>query len=141
MERFGIPDSILQKDAPLSVEEYGDVKNHPSIGAHILKPAKIFENFIPIVKHHHERYDGKGYPSGLFAETIPLAARIVCIADSFDAMASDRSYRPRYTLFRALEELRTCSGSQFDPILANLFIEAITTNKEQIEKDIHSKFL
>ena len=99
--KIGIPDSILQKTSPLTDDEYSDIKNHPSIGAHILQPAKIFDKIIPIVKHHHERFDGRGYPSGLKGEDIPLCARIVCIADSFDAMTSDRSYRPRYTLFKA----------------------------------------
>lgn len=139
--KIGIPDSILQKTSKLTDEEYDDIKNHPSIGAHILKPAKIFENIIPIVKHHHERYDGHGYPSNLKGEEIPLSARIVCIADSFDAMTSDRSYRPRFTLFKALEELERCKGTQFDPQLVDLFVEAVKSNIEQINKDLNIELL
>ncbi len=139
--KIGIPDSILQKTTRLTDEEYDDIKNHPSIGAHILKPAKIFENIIPIVKHHHERYDGRGYPSSLKGEEIPLSARIVCVADSFDAMTSDRSYRPRFTLFKALEELEKCKGTQFDPQLVDIFVEEVRTNTEQIAKDLNIEFI
>ena len=139
--KIGVPDAILQKAGKLTDEEYHDIKNHPSIGEHILKPAKIFNNIIPIVKHHHERYDGNGYPSGLAGEEIPLAARIVCVADSFDAMTSDRSYRPRFTLYKALEELERCKGTQFDPKLADIFITEITKNKEKVEKDLGIQFV
>ena len=89
-----------------------------------------------MVKHHHERFDGRGYPGSLAGEDIPLHARIVSIADAFDAMTSDRSYRPRFTLFKALEEIDKCKGAQFDPKLADLFIEAIKENKEKIENDL-----
>ena len=138
--KIGIPDSILQKTSPLTDDEYSDIKNHPSIGAHILQPAKIFDKIIPMVKHHHERFDGRGYPSGLKGEDIPLCARIVCIADSFDAMTSDRSYRPRYTLFKAIEEIENCKGTQFDPYLADAFVVAIKENKEKIEQDLNISF-
>lgn len=139
--KIGIPDAILQKTAKLTDEEYDDIKNHPSIGAHILAPAKIFENIIPMVKHHHERFDGRGYPSGLAGEDIPLYARIVAVADAFDAMTSDRSYRPRFTLYKALDELENCKGTQFDPMLVDLFILAIKENKEQIEKELTIDFI
>ena len=120
----------------LTDDEYDDIKNHPSIGAKILGPAKIFEPLIPMVLHHHERYDGKGYPGALIADQIPLMARIVCVADSFDAMTSDRAYRPRFTVATALEEISKCKGSQFDPDIVDAFLIAIKNNKEQIEKDI-----
>lgn len=139
--KIGIPDAILQKAGKLTDDEYHDIKNHPSIGEHILKPAKIFDNIIPMVKHHHERYDGRGYPSSLKGEDIPLCARIVCIADSFDAMTSDRSYRPRFTLYKALDELKNCRGTQFDPTLVDLFVPEILNNKEQIEKDLNIVFV
>lgn len=134
--KIGIPDAILQKTAKLTDEEYDDIKNHPSIGSHILQPAKIFSKIIPMVKHHHERFDGRGYPGSLAGEDIPLSARIVAIADAFDAMTSDRSYRPRFTLIKALDEIERCKGAQFDPKLAELFIEAIKENKEKIEQDL-----
>lgn len=139
--KIGIPDAILQKTSKLTDEEYSDIKNHPTIGAHIIAPAKIFEKIIPMVKYHHERYDGRGYPSGLAGEEIPLFARIITIADSFDAMTSDRSYRPRFTLFKALEEIENCKGTQFDPALADIFIEEVHKNVEQIEKDLEIEFL
>ncbi|MBQ8298597.1 MAG: HD domain-containing protein [Clostridia bacterium] len=139
--KIGIPDAILQKTSKLTDEEYDDIKNHPSIGAHILNPATIFNKIIPIVKHHHERFDGRGYPGSLAGENIPLHARIVAIADAFDAMTSDRSYRPRFTLFKALDEIDRCKGAQFDPALATLFIEAIKEHKEQIEKDLEITLL
>lgn len=139
--KIGIPDSILQKAGKLTDDEYHDIKNHPSIGEHILQPAKIFDNIIPMVKHHHERYDGKGYPSSLKGDEIPLNARIVCIADSFDAMTSDRSYRPRFTLYKALDELQKCKNAQFDPNLVDVFVKEILTNKEKIEKDLNIIFI
>ncbi len=139
--KIGIPDAILQKTSKLTDEEYDDIKNHPTIGAHILNPATIFNKIIPIVKHHHERFDGRGYPGSLSGENIPLHARIVAIADSFDAMTSDRSYRPRFTLFKALEEIDRCKGAQFDPELATLFIETVKENKETIEKDLEITLL
>lgn len=139
--KIGIPDRILQKTGPLTDDEYHDIKNHPSIGEHILLPAKIFNDIIPIVKHHHERFDGRGYPSGLKGTDIPLYARIACIADSFDAMTSDRSYRPRYTLYKAIEELEKGKGTQFDPDLVGIFIKELEENKEKIESDLDIVFI
>ena len=139
--KIGIPDAILQKAGKLTDEEYHDIKNHPSIGEHILQPARIFNDIIPMVKHHHERFDGRGYPSGLAGENIPLFARIVCIADSFDAMTSDRSYRPRYTLYKALEELERCKGTQFDSELVDVFVKEFHANKEKIIRDLDITFI
>ncbi len=134
--KIGIPDAILQKPGKLTDEEYDDIKNHPSIGAKILGPAKIFEPLIPMVLHHHERYDGRGYPGSLKGEEIPYMARIVCVADSFDAMTSDRAYRPRFTVVKAIEEMENCKGVQFDPDMVDAFMIALKNNKEQIIKDI-----
>lgn len=139
--KIGIPDAILQKPGKLTDEEYDDIKNHPSIGAKIIAPAKIFENILPIVKHHHERYDGRGYPSSLKGEDIPLYARIAAVADTFDAMTSDRSYRPRFTLFKALEELENSKGTQLDPTIVDAFILAFKENKEQIEQELGVTFV
>lgn len=134
--KIGIPDAILQKPGKLTDEEYDDIKNHPSIGAKILAPAKIFSDLIPMVLNHHERFDGKGYPIGLAGEDIPLMARIVCVADSFDAMTSDRSYRPRFTVIAALEEIERCKGAQFDPLVVDAFMIALRENKQKIIEDI-----
>ncbi len=139
--KIGIPDAILQKPGKLTDNEYDDIKNHPSIGAKILAPAKIFGGIIDIVKYHHERFDGKGYPSSLKGEEIPLLARIVCVADSFDAMTSDRSYRPRFTLLKALDELENGKGTQFDPRVVDAFILAIKENKNYVEQDLGIDFI
>lgn len=139
--KIGIPDAILQKPGKLTDDEYDDIKNHPSIGAKILAPAKIFNNIIPIVKHHHERFNGTGYPSSLKGDEIPLLARIVCVADAFDAMTSDRSYRPRFTLIKALDELENGKGTQFDPDIVDAFILAIKENKEFIENELNVNFI
>ena len=139
--KIGIPDAVLKKAGPLSPDEYDDIKNHPSIGAHILQPAKIFDNLIPIVKYHHERYDGKGYPEKLVGENIPYMARIVAVADSFDAMTSDRSYRPRFTLIKALDEIENGKGTQFDPTIADAFLLVMREKHDQIEKDLNTEFV
>ena len=104
--KIGIPDSILLKPAKLTDEEYSQIKNHPSIGAHILGSAAIFQDIIPIVKHHHERYDGNGYPSKLKGEEIPYLARIAAVADTFDAMTSRRSYRGPIEVEHVKEEIK-----------------------------------
>jgi putative nucleotidyltransferase with HDIG domain len=141
--KIGIPDNILQKPLKLTTEEYNDIQNHPTIGAHILAPAKIFNDILPIVKHHHERYDGKGYPSNLKGEEIPFHARIASVADSFDAMTSDRHYRPRFSLYKAMEELEDGKGTQFDSTIVDAFLLIIKSDLKQIENDLgidyHSK--
>ena len=132
--KIGIPDNILQKQARLTDEEYSEIKNHPSIGAHILGAATIFKDIIPIVKHHHERYDGKGYPSGLKGEQIPKLARIAAIADTFDAMTSKRSYRDALDMQIVKDELKKCAGTQFDPEIAEVFLEILNNEFERIQQ-------
>ena len=132
--KIGIPDNILQKQAKLTDEEYSEIKNHPSIGAHILGAATIFKDIIPIVKHHHERYDGKGYPSGLKGEEIPFLARITAVADSFDAMTSKRTYRNSLPLAFVKAEFERCKGTQFDPKIDEIFLEILNNEYEKIEK-------
>ena len=114
--KIGIPDSILLKESKLTDDEYSEIKNHPSIGAHILCNASIFQDIIPIVKHHHERFDGKGYPGKLKGEEIPYLARITAVADTFDAMTFRKeTYRNALPLDVVKEEIADCSGTQFDP--------------------------
>ena len=132
--KIGIPDSILLKDDKLTPDEYSEIKNHPSIGAHILSNASIFKDLIPIVKHHHERYDGKGYPNNLIGEEIPLLARITSIADTFDAMTSRRSYRDALPLEHVKEELRKCAGTQLDPKLVPVFLDILENEYDKIEE-------
>ena len=130
--KIGVPDSILLKTEKLTDEEYSEIKNHPSIGKHILSSASIFSDIIPIVYHHHEKYDGTGYPGKLKGEDIPLLARITAIADTFDAMTSKRSYRNALSLDVAKEEIKRCSGTQFDPKLVEAFIKVYEQKYNEI---------
>jgi HD-GYP domain-containing protein (c-di-GMP phosphodiesterase class II) len=100
------------------------MKKHPQIGARILADVKQIKPIVPGVLHHHERYDGKGYPAGLAGNDIPLMGRIICLADCFDAMTSNRTYRKALPLEVALTEIRRCAGTQFDPALAEAFLRA-----------------
>ena len=137
--KIGVPDSILQKDGKLSDDEYSEIKNHPSIGAHILSTASIFQDILPIVKHHHERYDGKGYPSQLAGENIPYLARITAVADTFDAMTSKRSYRDSLPLDYVISEFERCKGTQFDPKIADVFLDILKNHYNKL-KEIQEKY-
>lgn len=137
--KIGIPDSILLKESKLTDDEYSEIKNHPSIGAHILCNAAIFQDIIPIVKHHHERYDGHGYPGKLAGEDIPYLARIAAVADTFDAMTSKRTYRDALPLDVVKAEIEKCSGSQFDPAIAKVFLDILDNHYSEIE-EIKEKF-
>ena len=132
--KIGIPDSILLKQAKLTDDEYSEIKNHPSIGAHILCNAAIFQDIIPIVKHHHERYDGRGYPSQLKGEEIPYLARITAVVDTFDAMTSKRTYRNAIPLEDVKAEIERCSGTQFDPEIAKAFLDILNNHYDEIQK-------
>ena len=137
--KIGIPDSILLKTSKLTDDEYSEIKNHPTIGAHILSNATIFEKAIPVVKHHHERYDGFGYPSKLAGENIPYLARIAAVADSFDAMTSRRTYRDSMPMDIVIEEIRKNKGSQFDPNIADTFLNILSNHYNEIE-EIRNKY-
>ena len=115
-------------------DEYSEIKNHPSIGAHILSTAVIFQDIIPIVKHHHEKYDGTGYPGKLKGEDIPYLARIAAIADTFDAMTSKRSYRDPLPLDVVISEFERCRGTQFDPELDDLFLDILKNHYDEIQE-------
>ena len=132
--KIGVPDAILQKESKLTDDEYSEIKNHPSIGAHILSTATIFKDMIPIVKHHHEKYDGTGYPGKLAGENIPYLARIAAIADSFDAMTSRRTYRDSLPIETVISEFRRCKGSQFDPELTDLFLDILENHFDDIKR-------
>lgn len=137
--KIGIPDSILLKESKLSDEEYSQIKNHPTIGAHMLGDAAVFKDIIPIVKHHHERFDGRGYPSQLAGENIPFIARIAAVADTFDAMTSKRTYRAALPLSVVKEEIEKCSGTQFDPKIAKVFLDILNNDYKSIT-DIQEKY-
>lgn len=137
--KIGVPDSILLKNSKLTDDEYSEIKNHPAIGAHILSNATIFKDVIPIVKHHHERFDGNGYPGKLKGEEIPYLARIAAVADAFDAMTSRRTYRDSLSLDIVKTEIEKCKGTQFDPECADAFLDILNNDYEKIE-EIRSKY-
>lgn len=132
--KIGIPDNILLKTSKLNDDEYSEIKNHPSIGAHILSNATIFKDIIPIVKHHHERFDGNGYPSKLKGNEIPYLARIAAIADAFDAMTSRRSYRDSLDLEFVKNEIVQNAGTQFDPEIAQIFLNILDAEPNEINR-------
>lgn len=121
--KIGIRDTILNKPGLLTPDEYDHVKRHPLIAEQILAPIDDFSGLLSIVKHEHERFDGTGYPSGLKGEEIPLGARIIAIADTFDALVTDRSYRKGCAPDSAMAVIRECAGSQFDPHLVEVFLQ------------------
>jgi diguanylate cyclase (GGDEF)-like protein len=123
--KIGISERILLKPGALSSEEYAVVKLHPRIGAGLVGQVRALEPLAVPVLHHHERFDGAGYPTGLRGEEIPLPARIICVADAFSAMTSDRPYRGRMSIEAACEELEANAGTQFDPEVVRLFVEEI----------------
>ena len=126
--KIGVPDKILGKTGSLTTEEFAVIKKHPEQGAQILRPMasdKRIARISKIIRHHHERYDGKGYPDGLKGKDIPHLSRMIAIADSYDAMTSDRPYRKGLDISIAMDEIRKNSGSQFDPILAGKFISLV----------------
>ena len=120
--KIGINDGILNKASKLTAEEFQQIMRHPSIGADIISKVDFLKDITGIIKHHHERYDGKGYPDGLTGVSIPIEACVLTIADSYDAMTTDRPYRKALTKEEALEEIRKCAGTQFHPALADKFI-------------------
>ena len=137
--KIGVPDSILQKDGKLTDDEYSQIKQHPNIGVHILSNAEIFNDILPIVEHHHERYDGNGYPGRLAGENIPYLARIAAVADSFDAMSSKRAYRDSLPLEKIISEFMRCRGTQFDPDIDDVFIDILENHFDEI-KAIQEKY-
>ncbi len=125
--KIGISEKILLKPGRLTDDEFETIKSHPYIGAGILNSIEFLHSVCEIIKHHHERYDGKGYPDKLAGEEIPLGARIICVADSFDAITSCRPYRKPLTFDEATEEVKRCSGTQFDPEVAAAFVRLRTS--------------
>ena len=131
--KIGVPDSILNKPDKLTDDEYQIMKTHVNIGGEILKDFTLVPNVVEGAKYHHERFDGKGYPNGLKGEQIPLNARIIGIADAFDAMTANRVYRKAQNLSYVVDELKRCKGSQFDPVLVDVLLRLIENDKIKIE--------
>ncbi|HAW49704.1 TPA: hypothetical protein DCX16_01960 [bacterium] len=119
---------ILNKPGPLTDEEYRDIKTHSAKGASLLRSIDMLKSAANAVLHHHERYDGYGYPDGLKDEEIPYLARILSVADSFDAMTSERPYKPKKSIHEAIIELQDNAGTQFDPETVDAFIHVLRAN-------------
>ena len=139
--KIGIPESILNKPSQLSDEEFRIIKSHPEKGCQILKPVAAFQGILAIVRHHHERFDGKGYPDGLKAGAIPLQARILTVADAYDAMSSDRIYRKSPGPEYAMDQLLERSGTQFDPEIADLLVRTLRARSHDAVLNNYSRIL
>jgi HD-GYP domain-containing protein (c-di-GMP phosphodiesterase class II) len=120
--KIGVREAVLNKPGKLSEEEFEEIVRHPEIAVRILEPISFFRPLLPAILHHHERFDGKGYPSRLAGSSIPFASRIMTIADTFDAMTSTRAYRKALPVADAIAEIRRCSGTQFDPDVVPAFL-------------------
>lgn len=132
--KISTPNNILLKNSKLTDNEYLQIKIHPLIGCHFLSPAVMYSKTIPIVKFHHERFDGKGYPVKLEGENIPILARIVTIADAFDAMASRRNYRDSLSLDDIILEFEKNKNSQFDPEITDVFLDILKNDFDKVKK-------
>ena len=130
--KVGIPEAILNKSGPLDAEEWEIMKSHTELGSQILDPLKAMERVRKMVRHHHEYFDGSGYPEKLSGENIPLGSRIIAIADSYDTITSERAYKKPRTPQTAIAELERCAGIQFDPQLVAVFIEILRQNPDPI---------
>lgn len=121
--KLSVPLEILRKAGALTRNERAEIEEHPAAGARLVEQIELARPALPYVLHHHERWDGLGYPHRLAGSDIPVEARLLAVADAFDAMTSDRPYRRAISTAAALEEITTCSGSQFDPALAEAFLD------------------
>jgi len=123
---MGVPAGLLHKSEPLSDEELRKLRNHPQVGARIIEPIPVLKSVVPILMHHHERWDGRGYPLGLKGEAIPLGARILAVCDAFDAMLTEKRHRRARSQADATRELQRCAGAQFDPKVVEAFIAQLS---------------
>ena len=129
--KIGISDSILHKPGPLTEAEWEIMRTHPELGERMLESIDFLRPALPIIRHHHERWDGTGYPDRLAAQEIPVGARIVGVCDAFDAMTTDRPYKRAMPVDAALEEIMRCAGTQFDPECAKLLVEVVSNMGEE----------
>ena len=132
--KIGIRDSVLNKQGKLTDEEYEEIKKHPEIGFNLLKKIKFLAPVANIVLHHQERYDGKGYPEGLQGNSIPVGSRIIAVIDTFDAMTTNRPYRKAMPKEKALQEIKKCSGTQFDPNIVDIFFKIVSEEETASDK-------
>ena len=138
--KIGIPESILNKPGRLTEEEFLSIKQHPEIGYRILNMIEEFEGIKHIIRHHHEWFDGQGYPLGLSGEAIPLGGRVIAVADAFDAMTSSRPYKQPSSTTEALEEIQKMSGTQFDPLVVNAFLQVMDSSTENHRENTGTQF-
>jgi HD-GYP domain-containing protein (c-di-GMP phosphodiesterase class II) len=146
--KIGVREAVLNKPGKLTEEEFSEIVRHPETAVRILEPIPFFRPLLPAILHHHERFDGKGYPSRLAGKNIPLASRIMAIADTFDAMTSTRAYRKALPVADAIAEVRRCSGTQFDPdivpaflaIQSKIVIPGDVSMPEGFEEEIYSEY-
>jgi HD-GYP domain-containing protein (c-di-GMP phosphodiesterase class II) len=132
---MGLPKKILRKSTKLSSRDYETIKEQHIRGTQMITPiGGRLKAVLPIIIHHHERYDGHGYPSGLRGEDIPLGARILAVADAFEAMLSKRPYRRKLSITQAVTEIVRSSGEQFDPVIVDAFVRVIKRSKNKIFK-------
>lgn len=122
--KLTVPQALLLKRSALTPAELARVREHPSTGARLLAPVSLARPVLPYVLFHHERWDGKGYPTGRSGAQIPIGARVLAVADAFDAMTSDRPYRSALPVEAAIAEVQRCAGGQFDPVVARIFVGA-----------------
>jgi len=130
--KIGIKDEILLKTTPLTPDEAKIMQQHPIIGEAIVKPVRSLQKVVALVRHHHEHFDGSGYPGGLKGEEIPLGARILAVADTYDAMVTDRPYRKRLSIEEARAELRKSAGTQHDPVAIEAFLRVLAEKEQRL---------
>ena len=134
--KIAVADHILQKPGPLTLEEKAKIDLHPVYGAHMLEGLDFIAGGLPIILHHHERYDGKGYPYGLKGSRLTLEIKIIAIVDAFDAMTSDRPYRKAMPMADVIRELKENAGTQFDPKLIKFFLQILEETRDKKGADI-----
>jgi len=139
--KIGTADDILKKSNELTQKEYNVIKQHPLKGAHILSALSMFQDVVPLVKYHHEWVDGSGYPEGLKGDEIPFLARILTVADAFDAMTTNRRYRGKLDIKHAKEQLLNGAGKQFDTEVISVFIRVIIDHAAEVMKKIEPTFI
>lgn len=139
--KVGVPEELLAKPGPLDGEELQIVESHADVGSRIVRPMVIQSDVAEAIRHHHERWDGRGYPDGLEGDTIPLAARVVTLADTLDAMTCARPYRPARDREKALAEIRRCAGTQFDPELAKEFCVLMENQSSDLPAEVMAEVI
>lgn len=127
--KIGISDNVLLKKTQLTKKEFDEIKKHPQIAADIIRPIQFMHDIIPLILYHHEHWDGKGYPAGLKGEEIPIGARIISIADVYQALTSNRPYRKAFRKKEAMQMIKENSGTQFDPTIVDIFLKVLKREK------------